>query len=63
MDRITSAKVFITIVEQGSMTSAATVLDMSRSMVTRYLKEMEDWAGARLFHRSTRSITLTSAGE
>ena len=63
MDRITSAKVFITIVEQGSMTSAATALDMSRSMVTRYLKEMEDWAGARLFHRSTRSITLTSAGE
>lgn len=63
MDRITSAKVFMSIVEQGSMTSAATALNMSRSMVTRYLKEMEDWAGARLFHRSTRSITLTSAGE
>ncbi|OUS51844.1 LysR family transcriptional regulator [Shewanella sp. SACH] len=63
MDRLEAAKVFVTIVERGSMVSAANALDMSRSMVTRYLSEMEEWSGARLLHRSTRSLSLTPAGE
>ncbi|MCU7998273.1 LysR family transcriptional regulator [Shewanella sp. SM95] len=63
MDRLEAAKVFVTIVERGSMISAANTLDMSRSMVTRYLSEMEEWSGARLLHRSTRSLSLTPAGE
>ena len=63
MDRITSASVFITIAERGSLAGAAEALDMSRAMVTRYLAEMEEWAGARLLHRTTRRLSLTSAGE
>ena len=63
MDRIKAAEVFITIVEQGSLSAASDKLDMSRAMVTRYLAEMEDWAGARLLHRTTRRLSLTSAGE
>lgn len=63
MDRITAAEVFVAIVEQGSMIAAANALDMSRSMVTRYLSEMESWADARLLHRSTRRLSLTPAGE
>jgi len=63
MDRLTAAKVFITIVQRGSLTAAAEVLSMSRAMVTRYLTQMEDWSGARLLHRSTRRLSLTSAGE
>ncbi|KXI30984.1 LysR family transcriptional regulator [Paraglaciecola hydrolytica] len=63
MDRITAAQVFVSIVEQGSMVGAAQSLDMSRSMVTRYLSEMESWAAAQLLHRSTRKLTLTAAGE
>ena len=63
MDRLEAAKVFVTIVERGSMIGAANALDMSRSMVTRYLSEMEEWSGARLLHRSTRSLSLTPAGE
>lgn len=63
MDRITASKVFVAIVEQGSMVKAADYLDMSRSMVTRYLAEMENWAQARLLHRSTRKLSLTNAGE
>ncbi len=62
MDRMTASKVFITIVECGSMVKASESLDMSRSMVTRYLAAMEDWAKARLLHRSTRKLTLTHAG-
>lgn len=63
MDRVQAAKVFIAIVERGSMIAAASHLDMSRSMVTRYLAEIEDWAGARLLHRSTRRLSLTPTGE
>jgi DNA-binding transcriptional LysR family regulator len=63
MDRIVAARVFVAIAERGSMTAAADALDMSRAMVTRYLAEMEAWAEARLFHRSTRRLTLTDAGE
>lgn len=63
MDRITAAQVFVTIVECGSLIGAADRLDMSRSMVTRYLAEMEDWVGARLLHRTTRRLGLSAAGE
>ncbi|WP_114194552.1 LysR family transcriptional regulator [Edaphovirga cremea] len=63
MDRITAAHVFITIVERGSLVAAAESLDMSRAMVTRYLSQMEEWAGVRLLHRTTRKLSLTDAGE
>ena len=63
MDRILAAQVFVTIAERGSLSGAAELLDMSRAMVTRYLAEMEGWSGARLFHRTTRRINLTLAGE
>lgn len=59
MDRITAARVFVTIVERGSMIAAAETLDMSRTMVTRYLAQMEEWTGARLLHRTTRKLSLT----
>jgi len=63
MDRIVAAKVFVVISERGSMIAAAEAMDMSRAMVTRYLAQMEQWAEARLFHRSTRRLSLTDAGE
>jgi DNA-binding transcriptional LysR family regulator len=63
MDRITAARVFITIVERGSMIAAAEQLEMSRAMITRYLSQMEEWTGARLLHRTTRRLSLTDAGE
>ncbi|WP_205948592.1 helix-turn-helix domain-containing protein, partial [Pseudomonas viridiflava] len=47
MDRIMAARVFIAINERGSLIAAADSLDMSRAMVTRYLAQMETWAGAR----------------
>ncbi|QDQ25486.1 LysR family transcriptional regulator [Chitinimonas arctica] len=63
MDRIVAAQVFIAINERGSLIKAAESLDMSRAMVTRYLAQIEQWAGARLLHRTTRRLGLTAAGE
>lgn len=63
MDRLTATRVFVTVVEQGSLTQAAERLDMSTAMVSRYLAAMEGWLGARLLHRTTRRLSLTEAGE
>lgn len=63
MDRITAARVLIETVERGSATAAAEALDMSRAMASRYIASIEDWSGTRLLHRTTRQLSLTSAGE
>lgn len=63
MDRLTAAKVFVTVVDHGSLTQAAEQLDMSTAMVSRYLAALEDWLDARLLHRTTRRIGLTEAGQ
>lgn len=62
MDKLTAAKVFIDVARSGSFTATAARLDMSRSMVTRYIEAMENWLQARLLQRTTRKITLTEAG-
>lgn len=63
MDRLTATRVFVSVVEHGSLTQAAEQLEMSTAMVSRYLAAMEGWLGARLLHRTTRRISLTEAGE
>ena len=55
-------RVFVEVVEKGSLTAAADALDLSRAVVTRHLAEMEEWLGARLLHRTTRRLSLTDAG-
>lgn len=63
MDRLTAMKVFVEIVDRGSMSAAADTLNISRAMISRYLEALEGWLGARLLHRTTRRLTLTDAGE
>ena len=56
-------KVFVEVAASGSFSATADKLDMSRAMVTRYVSELEQWLNARLLQRTTRSVTLTDAGE
>jgi len=63
MDRLTAMQVFAEVATSGSFSATADKLDMSRAMVTRYVAELEQWLGARLLQRTTRSVTLTDAGE
>src|SRR5450830_676026 len=63
MDRLTAMQVFVEVAQSGSFSASADKLDMSRAMVTRYVAELEQWLGARLLQRTTRSVTLTDAGE
>src|SRR5436309_12876995 len=63
MDRITAMQVFSEVADRASLTDAASALDMSRAMVSRYLASIEHWLGVRLLHRTTRRVSLTDAGE
>ncbi|MFA0134696.1 LysR family transcriptional regulator [Vibrio splendidus] len=63
MDKLEAMNVFVTIVERGSLSAAAEHLELSRTKVTRYLGELESWMDTRLLHRTTRSLSLTSAGK
>jgi DNA-binding transcriptional LysR family regulator len=63
MDRLTAMRVFCEVAASGSFSATADKLDMSRPMVTRYVNELESWLNARLLQRTTRSVTLTDAGE
>ena len=53
---------FIQVVEQGSFTKAAQVLDVSTSHISRQLTQLEARLGTRLINRTTRRISLTDAG-
>lgn len=63
MDKLLAMKVFAAVADSGSQSAAAQRLELSRPAVSRYLTELEDWCGARLFHRTTRRLTLTPAGD
>lgn len=63
MDRLTAAQVFVDVAYTESFTATAERLDMSRPMVTRYIEAMEHWLQTRLLHRTTRRVSLTTAGE
>jgi len=53
---------FFQVVEQGSFTKAATVLDVSTSHISRQIAQLESRLGTRLINRTTRKISLTDAG-
>lgn len=63
MDKLTAAQVFVDVAYSGSFTATAERLEMSRPMVTRHIESVEAWLNTRLLHRTTRKVTLTTAGE
>jgi DNA-binding transcriptional LysR family regulator len=55
-------EVFLTIARTGSLTAAADALDTSSSTVVRTLAALEREVGVRLFHRTTRRLSMTEDG-
>jgi hypothetical protein len=63
MDRLLALQCFCRVVETGGFAAAARDLDISSSMVTKYIRHLEEWTGSRLLARTTRRMQLTEAGE
>ena len=54
--------VFVTVAEVASFSAAAAKLEVKRSSVSRSIAALERSLGVRLFNRTTRQVSLTTAG-
>ena len=62
MDMDSAFRVFVRVAETESFSLTAKQLGMGQPAVSKQLSALEEHLGARLLHRSTRSITLTDEG-
>lgn len=53
---------FLAVVDEGNITSAAELLQISQPTLSRQLKNLEDELGVTLFHRGPHQISLTPEG-
>ena len=56
-------QVFVKVVECGSFTAAGEALFLPKSSISRKVSRLEGRLGVRLLNRTTRSLTLTAAGQ
>ena len=63
MDKLASIKVFLQVVRAGSFVRASEQAGLSQTSASRMVRELEEAVGVRLLNRSTRSLSLTDAGE
>lgn len=56
-------RAFMEVVEQGNFSRAAIHLGMAASTLSQTIRTLEQRLGVRLLHRTTRSVSLTEAGE
>lgn len=62
MNVIDAMRVFVVVAEHNGFTAAADVLGLSTVNVTRHIAALEKRLNARLLHRTTRRVSLTSIG-
>jgi len=63
MDRFAAMQVFTKVVEAGSFARAAERLDISTSVASRHVADLEAHLQSRLLNRTTRKLSLTEAGQ
>ena len=62
LDRVTGMRVFVRAATAGSLSAAGRQMDMSAAMATKHVDALETHLGIKLFHRTTRRLSLTDAG-
>ncbi len=62
MDRLTSMRVFVAVVDAQGFSAASRTLSMPLPTVSRKIAELESHLGSQLLIRSTRKITVTDSG-
>jgi DNA-binding transcriptional LysR family regulator len=63
MDIVAAMQVFVRVAEAGGFTPVARETHTTQPTVSRVVATLEDPRGARLFHRSTRAVSLTDDGK
>ena len=63
MDRFLAIDAFVRVAESQSFAQAARQMRVSRSVVTARIQQLEEFVGAPLFHRNTRSVRLSELGQ
>jgi DNA-binding transcriptional LysR family regulator len=62
MEDLERMTIFARVVEAKSFSAAARQLNLSKSLVSKQITELEKSIGARLLNRTTRALSLTDAG-
>lgn len=62
MDKLESMRLFVRVAELGSFSAVALQMGVARSIVTRQVAALEAQLSVKLLARSTRRVSLTSAG-
>ncbi len=62
LESLEELRVFVQIVDSGSLTGAARALKLPANTVSRRLASLEDRLGTRLLDRTTRSLSVSEAG-
>lgn len=60
---LTDMRLFLTVVEQGSLTKGAESMNLALASVSERISGMESSLGAQLLERNRRGITTTAAGD
>lgn len=63
MDTIENMRIFVAVSSEKSFTAGAKRLGISTNMASKSVRRLETQLGARLFNRTTRSVTLTEMGQ
>lgn len=63
LDRFTSLQVFAKVAASGSLSAAGRDMGLSQTMVTKHIAALESRHGVKLFHRTTRRLSITEAGQ
>lgn len=62
MDQLSAMRAFVRVVEAGTFTRAADLLDMPKPTVTKQIQQLESHLRAKLLNRTTRRVTVTMDG-
>ncbi|KFC75528.1 Branched-chain amino acid aminotransferase [Bosea sp. LC85] len=62
MDQLSAMRAFVRVVEAGTFTRAADLLDMPKPTVTKQIQQLESHLHAKLLNRTTRRVTVTMDG-
>jgi DNA-binding transcriptional LysR family regulator len=62
-DQLRRMAIFAQVVRYGSFSAAARAQDLTTSVISAAVTQLEDELGVRLLHRTTRSLSLTEIGQ